>query len=157
MIKLTLLTLAGLFAVWTLWGEPGARKPAQVAETPAAQIVAQPEPEPVPDVVEAASQTPERVQSFPGPELQPSPEYAGQTPPAATPVAADGATILYVTGSRVNFRAGPSTNDTVVGAITGGSPVEALGPVDADWVHIRDAQGREGFMSSSFLSASAPG
>lgn len=164
MIRLTLLTLAATFAVLMIWGDgaPDARlgKP-QVAATVEPEAEAAPEPaaEPAAEVIPVASQTPERVQEFPGPELQPSPEYGGQdTPDAAAPAipAGDGGTILYVTGNRVNFRAGPSTGDAVVGALGRGSAVEAIGPADAGWVNIRDAQGRIGFMSADFLSDQQP-
>lgn len=108
------------------------------------------------DLVQAAAQTPERVQKFPGPELRPSPEYAGETPDQAAPPADTEGPILYITGSRVNFRSGPSTGDRVIGALNGGAAVEALGPNDGDWVHIRDMDGRIGYMSGQFLSPDAP-
>lgn len=63
---------------------------------------------------------------------------------------------MYVTGNRVNFRAGPSTNDRVIGALLLGSPVEALGETDGGWMQLRDAQGREGYMSAQFLSPNRP-
>lgn len=121
---------------------------------------ASPSPEAAaPVVVPAASQTPAQVQRFPGPALRPSPEHAGEAPPAAvnpTP-AGSGGTVLYVTGSRVNMRAGPSTGEPVVGALNGGAAVEALGPTDGSWVNIRDGQGREGYVSGQFLSQRQPG
>lgn len=108
------------------------------------------------DLVQATEQTPERVQEFPGPDLRPSPEYAGETPEQDALLADADGPILYVSGSRVNFRSGPSTGDRVVGALNGGSAVEALGPVEDDWVHIRDGDGRIGYMSGQFLSRNAP-
>lgn len=108
------------------------------------------------DIVQAEDQTPEKVQQFPGPELRPSPEYAGETPePAQVLTTADG-DVLYVTAERVNFRAGPSTNDSVIGSLDSGDAVEAIGPTDADWINIRAANGRIGYLSSQFLSAQAP-
>lgn len=113
---------------------------------------------PAAEVVKVSTQTPERTQRFPGPALMPSPEYAGRTPeaPEAPPSGARGP-ILYVTATRVNFRAGPSTSDPVIGALNNGAAVEALGPADASWVNIRDANGRIGYMSGQFLSSEAPG
>lgn len=114
----------------------------------------------VPVVVPAASQTPEQVQRFPGPALRPSPEHAGEAPSAAappTPAGSGGGTVLYVTGNRVNMRAGPSTGEPVVGALNGGAAVEALGPTDGGWVNIRDGEGREGYISGQFLSPQQPG
>ena len=160
MIKLTLLTLAGLFGVMMLFGEPGARSVTPAAAQTAEAAPEAAAPEPAAEIIAVAAQTPEKVQNFAGPALRPSPEHAGEQPAPAAPLpaaAAEGAAILYVTGNKVNFRAGPSKDDAVVGALLGGSPVEAIGPTDGGWVHIRDAQGREGFMSANFLSANRPG
>lgn len=107
-------------------------------------------------IVQAETQTPQRVEKFPGPPLRPSPEHEGRDSNAdqASDLRANAqGPILYVTGNRVNFRSGPTTSDGVVGALSEGAPVEALGPTDGDWVHIRDADGREGYMSGQFLSA----
>lgn len=161
MIRLTLLTLAALVAVLMIFGERGPDTPARpVAEAqPEPEPQAAPEPvaeEPVP-VIEASAQTPQRQPQFPGPALRPSPEHQNETEAAETDLAAQpGATVLYVTGNRVNFRAGPSTSDLVVGALQAGSPVEALGPETGGWINIRDAQGRAGYMSAQFLSPNRP-
>lgn len=95
---------------------------------------------------------------MPGPPLRPSPQYADTPAPEAlaeASAAEPGAT-LYVTGNSVNFRAGPSTSDSVIGALRRGAEVTPLGPLDGDWVEIRDAQGRRGFISAQFLSPDAP-
>lgn len=115
---------------------------------------AQPE-EAAPAVVQAELQTPQRVDRFPGPPLRPSPEHEGkegQQDRAEDLRSTASGPILYVTGSRVNFRAGPTTSDRVIGALGEGAPVEALGPTDGSWIRIRDAEGREGYMSGQFLS-----
>ncbi|MFV0303754.1 MAG: SH3 domain-containing protein [Paracoccus sp. (in: a-proteobacteria)] len=166
MIRLTILTLLGLFAVLALFGDPDPETPFNPAS---ADRVAEPAPEAVPveTVAEAAlpavpadevAQTPEQVQQFPGPGLRPSPEHAGRAETgiaeAGEPPASD-AEIMYVTGDRVNFRAGPSTSDRVIGAILRGSPVEILGQING-WAQLRDAGGREGYMSQQFLSPSRP-
>lgn len=107
-------------------------------------------------IVQAETQTAPKIDKFPGPPLRPSPEHQGRetTQDQADDLRANAqGPILYVTGNRVNFRSGPTTSDGVVGALTEGAPVEALGPTDGDWVHIRDADGREGYMSGQFLSA----
>lgn len=179
MIRLFLLiaaTLAGFYVLLAAFGDPGARPIASQAPEPAtAEPAAAPaeegtlaealgegagtgaEGEPPADLVQASSQTPEQVQRFPGPPLEPSPEHAGQAPqPAAgqPPAGAEGP-ILYVTGSRVNMRAGPSTGDAVLTALTAGTAVEALGPTDAAWVNIRAPGGQVGYVSGQFLSGSA--
>lgn len=157
---LLLVTLAGLFLVLTIWGEgnpraanrlaPDVQPAAQDAE---AQASAAPELQATPAaVIQAESQTPEQVQRFPGPALRPSPEHAGETPASDV---ADGP-VLYVTGDRVNMRAGPSTGDRVVASLRQGTAVRPLGSQDAEWVNIRDAGGRTGYIAGRFLSATAP-
>ena len=137
---------------------------ATTAPEPAGAL--RPDPVPAPagvsttgPVVAAERQTPLRQQVFPGPPLQPSPEYAGRTPPVALPDNADGP-VLYVTADRLNMRAGPSTNDRVLGALTRGAAVTAVDAdpgADADgWRQIRDGDGRMGYVSARFLSDSRP-
>ncbi|TGN61728.1 hypothetical protein E4L95_09450, partial [Paracoccus liaowanqingii] len=106
-------------------------------------------------IVPAASQTPEQAPRFPGPPLEPSPEFAEGTPAPDLPPGEAGAT-LYVTADRVNMRAGPGTGNPVVTGLDGGTAVEALGPSDAEWVQIRTPSGQEGFVSGQFLSTQAP-
>lgn len=167
---LILATLAGLFLILSVWGagNPRAeRRPlSPVPEAPvpaAAEQATAPAPAPAegqaaPAVVQATAQTPQQVQRFPGPPLRPSPEHAGNAPvPAAAPTAAlPTGPVLYVTGDRVNMRAGPSTGDRVVVSLRRGAAVQPLGPDDAGWVNIRDADGRVGFVSGRFLSPEAP-
>ncbi|WP_185968459.1 SH3 domain-containing protein [Paracoccus sp. M683] len=172
MIRLTILTLIGLFAVLALFGRADPDHPFNPPTEETSE--ATPAPETSSEAIEAATdlaqqvavpavsadqvqQTPEQVQRFPGPALRPSPEYAGQAEAAQTEqLAASGAQILYVTGNRVNFRAGPSTNDRVIGALQSGSPVEVLGETTGGWVQLRDTQGRQGYMSGDFLSPDRP-
>lgn len=157
---LMLATLAGLFLVLSIWGEGDLRaerrpapEPQPAAQEEGAPSLPAPQPQAAPAVVQAATQTPQQVQRFPGPVLRPSPEHAGETP-AAAPLP-DGP-VLYVTGDRVNMRAGPSTGDRVVAALGRGAAVRPLGPTDAEWVNIRDAGGRTGYVAGRFLSATAP-
>ncbi|MDJ0629737.1 MAG: SH3 domain-containing protein [Rhodobacter sp.] len=66
--------------------------------------------------------------------------------------------IVYVTGSRVNMRAGPSTSNPVVDRLVRGTAAEVLGEAGDGWLQIRDiATGTEGFMSGDFLSPANPG
>lgn len=168
MVKLGLLTLATLAGIWMVLAGMGdedlraARRPPAAEPVSAAQDAGA---EALPagsaaadEVVAATSQTPERVERFPGPPLEPSPEHAGETPadaPAPTAVTGDG-TRLYVTGTRVNMRSGPGTGNAVVAALDRGTEVEALGEAAGDWVEIRTAAGERGFMSNQFLSPDAP-
>lgn len=159
---LVLGTLVGLFLILGLLGDEdrraGRQPPPQVQavsqDAEASRVLPDPSAEAASAaVVQAETQTPERVQRFPGPALRPSPEHAeagaGQAPPPGGPV-------LYVSGSRVNVRAGPSTGDRVVTALDRGTAVQPLGPADGDWVNIRIANGRTGYVSGQFLSATAP-
>ena len=157
---LLLATLAGLFLILWVWGEGSLRAdrrpaadPQPAAQDAGTEAPAAPEPQATPAaVVQAESQTPAQVQRFPGPALRPSPEHAGE---AAAPLVPDGP-VLYVTGDRVNMRAGPSTGDRVVTALRRGTAVQPLGPQDAEWVNIRDAGGRAGYVAGRFLSPDAP-
>jgi hypothetical protein len=68
------------------------------------------------------------------------------------------ADIRYVTGSRVNLRAGPSTSDAVVARLARGAETVVLAEAGEGWFRIRDLDtGAEGFMSGDFLSVDAPG
>lgn len=173
MIKLIILVAVTLAALYTFLGTYGAgdlRQPRvepAASPKPAAQdagrdllsLPAQPAPQPeTGDVIQVTAQTPEQVQRFPGPPLRRSPDHAGPsgTTPAAAELPAATGPVLYITGNRVNFRAGPSTNDRVIGALVRGEPVEALGSTDGAWVNIRDGDGRIGYMSSQFLSPNRP-
>lgn len=169
MMKLGLLmltTLIGLFTVLTVFGDDDLRadrrpvpvrqvSAAQDAGAPALPAPAAPLPEEAPaQIIPAASQTAPQVQRFPGPALTPSPEHAGQAP-EAPPAAAEGP-VLYVTANRVNMRSGPGTGNPVIAGIDRGTAVQALGPVDGDWVQIRTPGGQTGFASGQFLSSEAP-
>ena len=61
----------------------------------------------------------------------------------------------YVTGTRVNFRSGPSIRDDVLGSLVQGAKV-ATGPKQGGWTRIRLPDGREGWMASRYLGDAAP-
>nr|WP_111299722.1 SH3 domain-containing protein [Paracoccus saliphilus] len=169
MIKLGLLMLVTLvtwFTVLMVYGNGNLRadrRPAPAPQASAAQDAgapdlpdqpARPAPEEAPSqIIPAASQTAARVQRFPGPPLEPSPEHADQAPESRES-AAEGP-VLYVTATRVNMRSGPGTNHPVISGIDRGTAVQALGPV-GDWVQIRVPGGQTGFASGQFLSPEAP-
>lgn len=176
MLKLALLllsTLAAILVVLSTFGSENrvAEPPEPIAEDSAteggespgmlANLAREPESngadgEPPADLVQVAQQTPQKVQDFPGPSLRPSPEHADDTTDANAQLQSAEGPILYVTGIKVNFRAGPSTGDRVIGALDQGMAVEALGPADGEWVNIRDTNGRIGYMSGQFLSPDLP-
>lgn len=75
--------------------------------------------------------------------------------PSAIPTSrAANTAVLYVTGTRVNQRTGPSTSNAVMGVLSKGARVEKLRD-DGQWTQIRSNLGT-GWMSSGFLSAVAP-
>ena len=61
---------------------------------------------------------------------------------------------VFVTGTRVNQRAGPSTANAVMGVLSEGTRVEKLRH-EGQWTQIRSDLGT-GWMASSFLSSVAP-
>ena len=61
---------------------------------------------------------------------------------------------VYVTGTRVNQRDGPSTSDRVMGVLVEGTRVQLLRD-QGQWAQIRSDLGT-GWMSSSFLSRNRP-
>jgi len=163
---LTLATLVGLLVVMALMGgddlradrtpRTAAPSAAQDAGAPAIEPPAAPLPaEPPTEIVPVARQTPERISRFPGPPLEPSPEYADGTPESAAPMG-EGGPVLYVTADRVNMRSGPGTGNPVVTGLDGGTAVEATGPLDADWIAIRTPSGQQGYVSGQFLSPDTP-
>ncbi|MBA4491942.1 SH3 domain-containing protein [Paracoccus sp. S1E-3] len=163
MLRLILVTVLAIGAVLMFLGGNDGRKasaPAAATPQPAAEpapAVVQPTPDPTAagaPVITEVAQTPERRRDFPGPALRPSPEYAGQQP--AEDLAEAPTNTLFVIGNRVNFRAGPTTADEVVGSLSRGDLVTAIGPRSGDWIEIRDERGRTGFMSADFLSAERP-
>ncbi len=172
MIRLGLLmlaTLLGLFLVLRTVGDQDLRadrQPAPAAPVSAAQDAGaapltaggtdQPTAEPAQPIVQAEAQTPERTVVYPGPELEPSPEYADRTADEAAVTLGDEGQIMYVTASRVNMRSGPGTQNSVIDSLARGTRVEALGPPDGDWVQIRTEQDVTGYTSGQFLSAEAP-
>lgn len=163
MMKLGLLmgvTLVGLFAVLQTYGGTDLRSDrrpaatqgqASAAQDAGAPVLTPPVPDLPAGVIPAATQTQTIVERFPGPALQPSPEFGG------APVAdADDGPVLYVTASRLNMRSGAGSGNPVVGALDGGSAVRPIGPADGDWVQVRTASGQEGYVSGQFLSPEAP-
>lgn len=78
---------------------------------------------------------------------------------ALTASPAPGATgpIVYVTGSRVNFRQGPSMNHKVLGQLVEGDKARVVTSNDAGWSRLVRLDGSEaGWMATRFLSATQP-
>lgn len=79
----------------------------------------------------------------------------GGAPALARTGGGDG--MLYVTGSWVNVRSGPSTSSGVITALPYGEAVEFVAEEESGWARIRLDEGREGFMARSFLSEEPAG
>jgi len=82
-----------------------------------------------------------------------APEITAEAPPAASPgPSATTPERLRVTGDRVNFRAGPSTDDAILTALFRGEEVELIERVGDGWAHLQViATGQTGYMSEDFL------
>lgn len=100
-----------------------------------------------PVLTDAAEGDPETAEGTGTAEI---PETA-EAPPEIQ--AAPGA-ILRVNGDRVNFRAGPSTEDAILAALTLGTEVELIERVGDGWAHLRVVgTDLSGYMSEDFLEA----
>lgn len=85
-------------------------------------------------------------------EEEPQTTETAETSEASPEIPDASGTRLRVTGDRVNFRAGPSTDDAILAALTLGTEVELIERVGDGWAHLRvpDA-GLSGYMSEDFL------
>jgi len=159
--------------------EPEPEPKPVVADTPAPAPVApaptpppEPEPEPEPEPRQTITFTPlsdavadavEDALSAPDPAPDPDPVPAEDPAPAAAPgsefvvdAAPEPDPQLYVTGSRVNVRAGPSTVYEAITSLTRGTSVADLGDAGEGWRMIRLPNGGIGYMSGDFLSPVSP-
>ena len=113
----------------------------QSPETASVLSVAVTNPDPAPDPIA----TPVAATPEPTPEPEPAAEPTRQV------------TFLYVTGTRVNVRGGPSTDYGVIAALGQNTAVEDLGDASGGWREIRLLDtGERGYMSERFLTADAP-
>ena len=70
---------------------------------------------------------------------------------------AESAKVWYVTATSVNVREQPGTNFAVLDKLAQGEAVTVVSTDDTGWAHIRiEGDGIEGFVSTDFLSQSAP-
>lgn len=82
---------------------------------------------------------------------------ANAEPEAPAPESTAIAELWYVSGTRVNLRAGPGTGNAVVGQLALGEAAEVLGDQDG-WYQIRTADGAvTGWIYGKFLSETKPG
>jgi len=61
--------------------------------------------------------------------------------------------LVEITGDYVNLRAGPSTQDAILAAMSGGDRAELIDILDNGWVQIRAvSSGLEGYMADRFVT-----
>lgn len=58
-----------------------------------------------------------------------------------------------ITGSNINIRKGPATNEEVVGIAQQGDVIDVIKKVNDEWASIRTKDGLEGYIASQFLQA----
>lgn len=63
---------------------------------------------------------------------------------------------LYVTGSKVNVRGGPSTSYGVIASLKRGEEVVDMGDAGQGWRTIKLANGERGYMADRFLNEARP-
>lgn len=103
--------------------------------------------------------SPETATAAPEQATVPTPTpLADPSPPAVLAEAAPestAATVLWVTGSRVNLRAAPNANAAVVAMLTRGTQVKATG-TQTDYVQVQTAEGLTGWIRADLLGLQAP-
>jgi hypothetical protein len=165
MIRLSILLLGGVFVAMTVLGteEPGAEAAVIQQETLAPMPEVEPGPAPAvaaePEATRSDLVAAELARALAQRSVKPRApkllvvESADAPPEAAEPLVASlDMTLLEVTGSSVNLRAGPSTGQGIVGRLSRGARAELVAEAGGDWMQIRDpATGRVGFMAARFL------
>ncbi|SCY84530.1 SH3 domain-containing protein [Paracoccus tibetensis] len=173
---LLLVTMAGIIGAMLIWGDGDLRADRRPAPAPtvaaapeaeavpepqqdltaaaaADEIAAVPEDAPPPETAEAPpAEQAGGIERFAGPTLQVSPEFADQTDAPAEA----GEASLWVTATRLNMRAAPSSGASVVTGLDGGTGLVPLGPTDGDWVEVRAPSGQTGYVSSQFVTTAPP-
>lgn len=176
MFKWVAATLAVLYCMMVIFGDPGRLNDrpifsaqtspiaglffasAAVADIPAVQMQETISDEAAVDLAIAtgAALRAERNANV-GPSLRglvAAVEAAADQPFAPPPEAVD---VWFVTGTKVNLRAGPGTGNAVVAQLTLGTETRALSDPTSDWVEIETTDGAaHGFIFSRFLSQSRP-
>lgn len=155
LLRLSIILIAALWAGFLIWGAPtaptaqsdqnmrnGTTRTASVTNYAVPTILAVDRP------TLAAKQTTTRAAPLPILAVQIA---TAPTPPLDT-APAEELPLFTVTGTRVNLRAGPSTDTDVVMSLSLGSVTEALGAENEGWIKIRDLNtGLSGYMSARFL------
>lgn len=163
MIRLTLVLVAAIYAAMVLWGRqpPDDIEVARSAPLDDTLLVAAADTSAAPAEPAAAAAEEHGGRDVSTDEAVRMALLAGEEPRARpgadeARVAAEPATaepVWFVTGTRVNLRAGPSTQNRVVGQVTLGDTAEVLSDPGADWIRIRVTDtGTEAYIFGRFLS-----
>ncbi len=157
-IRLTLFAALGIGGAMLWFGREEGLPEDRLGYTPrpVGAVATAPIGEPAPAPASAPVSTPETVP--PAPSANAVPVSAPVVAPVVAPVTAPApAPRLYVTGSRVNMRAGTSTREEILARLVRGTEVEFLGIPTDGWTEIRVVEtGARGFMASQFLSPNRP-
>ena len=162
MIRLTLLLAFCIWLVFVLGPEPGPRdadvepvsQPIAATDEVTAVTLESGEVWQVDRVIRPG---PAPIEAPPAADASVAVEAGDGSITEAAQDEADDVAVLYVTGTRVNLRAGPSTDNAIVTALTQGTATEVIAEAPDGWFEIRDsATGVTGFMSGDFLSPTPP-
>lgn len=131
-----------------------------VAEPSGTEVISTANAQPAPDraapaLLVKASATAEKTKLTPAAKAEAAARAMAKAKPASvnTTSADDtGLDILFVSGSSVNMRGGPSTRYGVVSRLTRGMEVIEIAQTDNGWSQIKVVEtGARGFMASKFL------
>lgn len=159
-----IVTFALLFWLYYVASGGGAFEPEAWPEAPVARVAPAPAPEPEPMEPAETSLPSEEPDASPAPdqaailgalsEATPSPDLSGANldsafsftepvapleiaPEAIAAAPAPAVEMVKISGSRVNIRSGPGTENAVVLTLDGGTVIEALSITDSGWIEIR--------------------
>lgn len=175
MYKMIAATLVALYLVFTIFGDES-RRPAEVARAESAPLAGFDFSDwLVPAAAASASPTiTSRISEAEAIEIAMEAGRAYRANRKAEPLAgtlvaaveapADTASdpldtkMWYVTGTKVNVRAGPGTSNPVVTQVSFGEAAEILTDTSEDWVQIRPEGGdTTGWIATRFMNPNAPG
>lgn len=113
-----------------------------------------------PDMTDTGLASAEKVEELTTRQAQPASLFTitgetqevSNTPEAPAVPVTEAAKALFVSGSRVNVRGGPSTSYGVIASVTYGTEVQDLGDAGQGWRAIRLPSGDRGYMAARFLT-----
>jgi len=130
-------------------GTDGSVAPARPGGPDAVASATAPEPAEVPSLARPESLRPAEITAETLALIETAEQIATSDGPTDAAPEAD---LLYVTGSRVNVRSGPSTSYAVIGSTVYGETVELLSLENEAWAWVRFGDDRLGYMARSFLT-----